>query len=59
MAAHHPLLVLTINGTGPEDWPNNSEDPGMGIGPFLISHAKFVPSSRVLSHADKAQIPWE
>jgi mono/diheme cytochrome c family protein len=57
-AAHHPVLVLTINGKGPEDWPSNFEDPGMGIGPFLISHAKFMPSFRVLSHADEAQIPW-
>jgi mono/diheme cytochrome c family protein len=58
MAAHHPVLVLTINGADPDDWPKNSEDPGMGIGPFLISHAKFAPSFRVLSHADEAQIPW-
>jgi mono/diheme cytochrome c family protein len=57
-SAHHPVLVLTINGKGPVDWPNNSEDPGMGLGPFLISHAKFAPSLRVLSHADEPQIPW-
>jgi mono/diheme cytochrome c family protein len=57
-AAHHPVLVLTSNGMGPEDWPKNSEDPAIGIGPFLISHAKFAPTFRVLSHADEAQIPW-
>ncbi len=58
MSAHHPVLVLTINHAGPQDWPKNSEDPGMGIGPFLISHAKFAPSFHVLSHADEPQIPW-
>jgi hypothetical protein len=59
IAAHHPVLVLTINGKGPEDWPNNSEDPGMGIGPFLISHEQFVPSSRVLLHTDKRRFRGE
>lgn len=57
-AAHHPVLVLTINGKDPGAWPKNSEDPGMGEGPFLISHAKFSPSYRVLSHSEEAQIPW-
>ena len=58
MSAHHPILVLTINNAGPEEWPKDSQDPAMGSGPFLISHAKFAPSFRVLSYPDERQIPW-
>jgi mono/diheme cytochrome c family protein len=30
----------------------------MDMGPFLISHPKFTPSFKILSHADEPQIPW-
>jgi len=56
--AHHPLLVLNINGKPPSGWPKDSEGLGMDMGPFLISHPKFVPSFRILSHQDEPQIPW-
>jgi mono/diheme cytochrome c family protein len=56
IAAHHPVLVMTIDGKAPDDWPKYGQDQSMG--PYLISHAKFVPSFNVLSHSDEPQIPW-
>jgi len=58
VAAHHPLLVLSIDGKPPAGWPRDSEGHGMDMGPFLISHPKFTPSFKILSHADEPQIPW-
>ena len=58
VAAHHPLLVLSINGEQPAGWPKDSEGHGMDMGPFLISHPKFSPSFKILSHEDEPQIPW-
>jgi mono/diheme cytochrome c family protein len=58
IAAHHPLLVLTVNGKPPEDWPKDPEGLGLSMDPYMISHAKFVPSFKVLSHSDEPQIPW-
>jgi mono/diheme cytochrome c family protein len=58
VAAHHPLLILKINGKPPSGWPKDSEGHGMDIGPFLISHSSFTPSFKILSHEDEAQIPW-
>ncbi len=58
VAAHHPVLVLTINGQPPSSWPKDSEGRGLDIGPYLISHPKFTPSFKILSHADEPQIPW-
>lgn len=56
LAAHHPLLVLQVNGKPPAQWPKDPD--GNDMGPYLISHPKFTPSFRILSHADEAQIPW-
>jgi len=56
LAAHHPILVLTINGKLRDQWPK-SEDGGP-LGPYLISHPAFHPSFTVLSHKDEAQIPF-
>jgi mono/diheme cytochrome c family protein len=28
------------------------------MGPYMISHPKFAPSFKVLSHSDEPQIPW-
>lgn len=53
--AHRPLLVLEINGKGPADWP---KDEGNDMGPYLISHPKFTPRFKVLSHEEEMQIPW-
>jgi mono/diheme cytochrome c family protein len=56
--AHHPILVLAVNGQPPAGWPKDAEGHGLDIGPYLISHAAFTPSFHVLAHADEAQIPW-
>lgn len=58
IAAHHPLLVLRIDGKSPGAWPKNAETHKYDMGPYMISHPKFTPSFRVLSHSDEAQIPW-
>jgi mono/diheme cytochrome c family protein len=58
VATHHPVLVLKINGQGPDDWPKGAEDHSQYLGPFLISHAKFAPSFKILAHEDEPQIPW-
>ena len=56
LAAHHPLLVLRINGQERDHWP--TADDGGSMGPYLISHPVFKPSFRVLSHEDEPQIPY-
>ena len=56
--AHHPVLVLTVNGQSPEGWPKAAEDHTSDMGPYLISNPKFTPSFKVLAHEDEAQIPW-
>ena len=58
VAEHRPVLVLTINGQPPERWPKDAEGRGLDMGPYLISHPRFTPSFKILSHADEAQIPW-
>jgi mono/diheme cytochrome c family protein len=58
VAGHHPLLVLRINGQPPASWPKDPETHGFDMGPYLISHAKFVPAFRIFSQPDEAQIPW-
>jgi cytochrome c2 len=56
LAAHHPVLVLTVNGESQADWPKTHE--GGSLGPYVISHAGFTPSFKVDSHEDEAQIPF-
>jgi mono/diheme cytochrome c family protein len=58
LAAHHPVLVLEINGQPPAGWPKAAEDNAADMGPYMISNPKFTPSFKVLSHVDEAQIPW-
>lgn len=58
IAAHHPLLVLLVNGQSPEHWPKDPGTHRLDMGPYLISHPKFTPSFTILSHADEPQIPW-
>ena len=57
VTAHHPLLVLRVNGQLPPRWPKDPETHG-SMGPYLISHPKFTSNFKILSHADEAQIPW-
>jgi hypothetical protein len=56
LVAHHPLLVLRINGQLREHWPQS--EYGGSMGPYLISHAFFKPAFKVLSHEDEPQIPF-
>jgi len=56
MAAHHPLLVLRINGRLRDQWPKSEH--GGPMGPFLISHPFFKSESMVLTHAEEPQIPY-
>jgi mono/diheme cytochrome c family protein len=56
VAAHHPLLVLRVNGKPHGDWPGAQE--GGTLGPYFISHPFFKPSFKVLSHEDEPQIPF-
>lgn len=56
IAAHHPVLVLKVNGQSPANWPKAHD--GQSLGPYLISHPKFTPSFQVLSHTDEPQIPF-
>ncbi len=58
MAAHHPLLVLRVNGEPPSRWPKDPETHRQNMGPYMISHPKFTPSFKVFSHFEEAQIPW-
>jgi hypothetical protein len=57
LAAHHPVLVLTVNGKAQQDWPKTHE--GTELGPYVIANPGFTPSFKVLSHTDEAQIPFE
>ena len=54
--AHHPLLVLRVNGMPPGQWPIGAD--GFAMGPYMVSHPRFVPVFHVLAHADEAQVPW-
>ena len=58
LEAHHPVLVLEVNGEPPTSWPKAAEDHTSEMGPYMISNPKFTPSFKILSHADEAQIPW-
>ena len=49
LTAHHPVLVLTVNGKAQEG----------KLGPYVIANPSFVPSFKVLSHSDEAQIPFQ
>jgi hypothetical protein len=57
LAAHHPVLVLTVNGKAQTDWPSIPE--AADIGPYVISNPDFEPSFKVLAHTDEAQIPFQ
>lgn len=56
LAAHHPLLVLRINGQLRNKWPRSTS--GGSLAPYLISHPFFKPAFKVLSHEDELQIPY-
>ena len=56
--AHHPVLVLQVSDEPPSGWPKAAEDRASDMGPYMISHPKFKPGDRILSHIEEAQIPW-
>jgi mono/diheme cytochrome c family protein len=56
--AHHPVLVLNVDGHPPSGWPKEIQEHKFDMGPYMISHEHFTPSFKVLSHTDQAQIPW-
>lgn len=58
LAAHHPVLVLEVNGQPPDRWPKAADDHTSSMGPYMISNPGFAPAFKVLSHTDEAQIPW-
>jgi mono/diheme cytochrome c family protein len=58
IAAHQPILVLKINGKGPDEWPKDVDGHTAYLGPYLISHANFTPSFKIFAHEDEPQIPW-
>jgi hypothetical protein len=55
--AHHPVLLLTVNGKAQDGWPKTHT--GSELGPYVISNPDFIPSFKVLSHSDEAQIPFQ
>jgi hypothetical protein len=57
LTAHHPVLVLTVDGKAQKDWPSIPE--AADIGPYVISNPDFKPSFQVLAHTDEAQIPFQ
>ena len=58
LSAHHPVLVLTVNGEAQQGWPKTHEG-NMALGPYVIANPSFRPSFKVLSHTDEAQIPFQ
>jgi len=54
-AAHHPFLVLTINGKAPALVKRSGEEGAYG--PYLISHPKFVSRYQILGQGEEPQIP--
>lgn len=58
IAAHHPVLVLEVNGNPPEGWPKYAGDNRSSMGPYMITHEHFTPRFKILSHSDEPQVPW-
>ncbi len=40
--AHHPVLVLEVNGKPPAGWPKDSVEHKFDMGPYMISNPKFA-----------------
>jgi mono/diheme cytochrome c family protein len=56
LAAHHPALVMELNGRALSDWPK--DDEGNDPGPYEIAHENFKPAFMILAARDEPQIPW-
>jgi mono/diheme cytochrome c family protein len=57
VAAHHPVLVLTIDGQPPSGWPKDVQGHNLDMGPYLISSPDFTSSFKILA-SEEPQIPW-
>lgn len=55
-AAHHPFLVLKIDGKEPAQWKAGPD--GEKYTPYVVSEPNFVPAFHVLAHKDIAPIPY-
>jgi hypothetical protein len=55
VAAHQPILVLTVNGKTAAEWGRSTGN--IDTGPYMISYADFLPAWHVLKHEDKPQVP--
>lgn len=58
VAAHHPVLVLMIDGKPPVNWPKDAEYHKFDMGPYIVSHEHFAPSFKILAYNEQPQIPW-
>jgi mono/diheme cytochrome c family protein len=56
--AHHPVLVLEVNGNPPSGWPKDSQEHKFDMGPYMISNPNFAPTFKIHSYVEEAQIPW-
>jgi mono/diheme cytochrome c family protein len=54
--AHHPVLVLSINGLDHAHWPEGSAHENMG--PYLIAQSAYKPRYKILSQEEEEQVPW-
>jgi cytochrome c2 len=57
LAAHHPVLVLTVDGKPPAEWPKTERNEELG--PYVIANPNFIPAFKVLSHSDEQAIPFQ
>jgi len=55
MRQHHPIVVLTIEGTTPKAWAEKTHTSDLG--PYFVVYDHFVPAFRVLAHQDREQVP--
>jgi mono/diheme cytochrome c family protein len=56
LAAHHPALVVELNGRALSDWPKDNE--GNDPGPYEIAYENFKPTFKILAASDEPQVPW-
>ena len=57
VAAHHPVLVLTVDGKPQAEWPKAEHNAELG--PYVIANPNFTPAFKVLSHDDEQAIPFQ
>lgn len=55
IAAHHPVLALTIDHMSALAWAKKAQRPS--IGPYFITNPHFIPAFKILSHSDEPQFP--